>query len=380
MTHGDSPIVTSLPFPASTTPVDETSGPELSFGDVARIVGEHWLAILGGALAVGVATYGATYLVEPTYTSRTIFLVPQQAQSSAVSALASLNAISGIGGLGGIKTTGDQYVSLMQTHNAQDRIIDKFKLMDLYEAKFRFQARKELAKNVRITLGKKDGLITVEADANSARLAADLANQHVEELQRMSGDLALTEAQQRRKFFEAELKRTRSNLAASQEALQKGGFNPGALKAEPKAAAEGYGKLKAEVTAAEVKLQTLRRTLADSAAEVQTQLTLVGALRGQLAKLEAQDSEPNGAGYIGRYREYKYQETLFELFSRQYESARLDESREGALIQVVDVATPPERPAKPRRGTTAALATLGALALLTLGFVMRRFRANAKGR
>lgn len=369
--------MTSLSSPTASTPTDNVDNTELAIGDIARIIRERGLAILGGALAIGVATYGATYLVEPTYTGRTIFLVPQQAQSSATSALASLNALSGIGGLGGIKTTGDQYVSLMQTNNAQDHIIDKFKLMDLYETRFRFQARKELAKNVRITLGKKDGLITIEADANSAELAADLANQHVDELRRLSSELALTEAQQRRRFFEAELKRTRSNLAAAQEALQQGGFNPGALKAEPKAAAEGYGRIKAEVTAAEVRLQTLRRALADSAPEVQTQLAMLSALRGQLAKLESQSNESNETGYISRYREYKYQETLFEMFSRQYESARLDESREGALIQVVDVATPPERPAKPRRGTTAALATLGGLVLLSLLFVVRRLRSNA---
>lgn len=380
MPVGDLPTVTSINSSSSAaTGADDAGESEFGFGEVAKTARDHWLAILGGALAIGIATYGATYLLEPTFTARTIFLVPQQAQSSSVSALASLNAISGIGGLGSVKTTGDQYISLMQTANAQDHIIDKFKLMDLYETKFRFQARKELTKNVRITFGKKDGLITVEADANSAQLAADLANQHVEELRRLSSELALTEAQQRRKFFESELKRTRNNLTASQEVLQQGGFNPGALKAEPKAAAEGYAKLKAEATAAEVRLQTLRRALADSAPEIQTQLALVAALHGQLAKLESQNSGPSEEGYISRYREYKYQETLFEMFSRQYESARLDESREGQLIQVVDVATPPERPTKPHRGTTAALATLGGLALLTFAFVVRRFKADAKG-
>jgi uncharacterized protein involved in exopolysaccharide biosynthesis len=49
------------------------------------------------------------------------------------------------------------------------------------------------------------------------------------------------------------------------------------------------------------------------------------------------------------------------------------------LIQVVDVATPPERPSKPHRGTTAALATLGGLLLLTFVFVFRRLKANSKG-
>lgn len=359
----------------SAAPADEQ---EIQLSEIVAAVRRRLGVIVAGALAIGVLAYGATYLIEPTYSARTVFLVPQQSQSSAMSALSSLSAISGLGGIGGVKTTGDQYVSLMQTNNAQDHVIDKFKLMDLYESKFRFQARKELAKNVRITLGKKDGLITIDADANSAQLAADIANQHVEELRRLSGELSLTEAQQRRKFFETELQRTRTNLTTAQEALQNSGFSPGALKAEPKAAAEGYARLKAEVTAADVRLQTLRRTLADSAPEIQTQSTLLGALRGQLAKLEATDASTNDAGYIGRYREYKYQETLFEMFARQYESARLDESRDGTLIQVVDVAVAPERPSKPRRGTTAAVSAVVGFLLLAGFFIVRRPRPTAK--
>ena len=140
------------------------------------------------------------------------------------------------------------------------------------------------------------------------------------ELRRLTSELALTEAQQRRAFFEGELKQTQIKLTEAQQILQSSGFNPGALKAEPKAAAEGYATLKAQATAAEVKLQTMRRSLADSAPELQQQTTLLGALRAQLLKLEgATSGAKNDSDYISRYREYKYQETLFELFSKQFE-------------------------------------------------------------
>jgi len=239
--------------------------------------------------------------------------------------------------------------------------------MEEYKSKYRFLARRELSQSVRIALGKKDGLITIEVDAGSQQLAADLANEHVNELRRLTGELALTEAQQRRKFFEGELKHTREQLAQAQQALQQSGFNPGALRAEPKAAAETYARIKAEVTAAEVKLQTLKRTLADAAPEVQQQKTLLGALQSQLSKLETTESTgANDIGYIGRYREYKYQESLFELFSRQFEAARLDESREGNLIQVVDKAAPPEYKSKPRRSVIALGVTVVSFMLLAI--------------
>jgi uncharacterized protein involved in exopolysaccharide biosynthesis len=198
-----------------------------------------------------------------------------------------------------------------------------------------------------------------------------MANAYVEELRRLTSVLAVSEAQQRRVFFEKELKDARDQLAKAQEALQATGFNVGALRAEPKAAAESYARLKAEITAAEVRLQVLRGTLADSAPEAQRQVAQLSALRGQLARLEQAADANAGPDYLSKYREFKYRETLFELFARQYELARVDESREGALIQVVDVAVPPEYKSKPKRAFIAVAATLLSLLLLSMFILLR---------
>jgi uncharacterized protein involved in exopolysaccharide biosynthesis len=353
----------------------------LDASEVVRSLARRWRLLVAAPVVVGAVALGISYLIPPTYTARTVFLPPQQPQSAAATALASLGALSGLAGgsFGSVKTTADQYVSLMQSVNVQDRLVDRFKLMTEYESKYRFEARRQLTEMVRISLGKKDGLITVEADGSSPQLAADLANAHVDELRRLSAELALTEAQQRRAFFESELKKTREQLARAQQELQQSGFNPGALKTEPKAAAEAYARIKAEATGAEVKLQTLRRTLAENAPEVQQQLTLLGALRGELNKLAAADRpDASDAGYIGRYREYKYQESLFELFARQFEAARLDESREGGLIQIVDRATPPEYKSKPRRAFIALSATALSAMVLALGLLFLELRARAR--
>ncbi len=340
--------------------------------DLALPLLQHWKLLVFGPFFAGMAALGITYLIQPTFTSRTVFLPPQQQQSAAASALASLGALSGLAGAAaGVKSPADQYVALLQSTTVADRLIDEFKLMQVYESDYRFEARKELAKNVRISLGKKDGLITVEVDDIDPPRAAEMANRHVDELRRLTSQLALTEAQQRRLFFDAQLKKTRDALTQAQLQLQASGFNPGALKAEPKAAAEGYARLKAEVTAAEVRLQTLRGNLSDTTPEVQNALGMLGALRAQLGKVETSTHPSGGPDYIGKFREFKYQETLFDLFSRQYELARVDESREGALIQVVDEAKPAERKSKPKRAITAVATTLAALLLLA-GFVVSR--------
>jgi uncharacterized protein involved in exopolysaccharide biosynthesis len=331
-------------------------------------------------LAIGAVVLGVTGLITPSYTATTTFMPPQQSQSGTAALLGSLGPLAALAGGGASAgTSADRYIGLMQSVTLSDRIIDRFKLMEEYQAKFKVDARKILASNVQITVGKKDGMISVAVDDKSPQRAADMANHYVTELRAMNQSLAVTEAQQRRMFFEQQLKLGRDRLVLAQQALQASGFSAGALKTELKAAADSYARLKAEVTTAEVKLQTLRGSLADQAPEVLKQQTELSALREQLARLERASETSTGPDYIGKYRDFKYQETLFEMYARQFEIARVDESREGTLIQVVDPATPPERKSRPKRAATSlvsALVTL--LALMVFVLVRHSMRRPAQ--
>ena len=351
----------------------------MTLGEVASALRERLTLLTLGPLAVGLVALSCTYLIAPTFTAVTTFMPPQQAQSGAASALAALGPLAGLAG-GAVSTAnpGDRYVALMQSVTVSDRLIERFKLMEIYESKFRVDARKSLASNVRISFGKKNGLIDVEVDDASPQRAADIANRYVDELRRVTAGLAVTEAQQRRMFFEQQLQQSRERLVQAQQALQASGFNPGALKAEPRAAAEGYARLKAEVTAAEVRLQVTRGSLTDAAPEVRLQQTTLAALRDQLARTEQAASPAGGPDYIGRYRDFKYQETLFDLYARQFELARVDESREGALIQVIDAATPPEKKTKPQRALIA-LGTVLVVGLLLAVWVVLRHALRSGG-
>jgi uncharacterized protein involved in exopolysaccharide biosynthesis len=351
----------------------------MSLFDAAIPLAERWKLLLIGPLVVGLVTLGITYLIPPTYTASTTLLPPQQ-QSGANSLLSSLGSLGGLAGLagGGLRTPADQYVSLMQSTTVSDRIIEQFKLLDVYDEKYRIDARRILAKNVRITVGKKDSLITIEVDDRSPQRAAEMASRYVDELRRMTDTIAVSEAQQRRKFFELQLRQTQEKLIQAQQALQASGFAQGALKAEPKSAAEAYARLRAELTAAEVRLQTLRGSLSDGTPEIQQQQSTLAALRSQVAKLEKPADAAGDPDYVGKYREFKYQETLFDLFAKQYELARVDESREGGLIQVVDAALPPEKKAKPKRMLIALGGALsGGIVLVGYLLISRSWRAMA---
>ena len=360
-------------------PVQDPSDDGMTMLEVGRVLRRHLRLLVLGPVLAGIVAAGVSALIPPTYTATTVFMPPQQNQSAAASAVASLGALSSlVGGAAGVRTPADQYIALMQSVTVSDRIIDHFQLMATYGKELRTDTRVALSKRVRIATGKKDGLISVEVDDSSPQRAADIANRYVGELQRMTSNLAMTEAQQRRVFFERQLEESRAKLTQAQEAMQAAGFNQGALNAEPKSAAEGYVRLLAQATAAEVRLQVLRGNLAEDAPEVRQQRATLGALREQLKRSEATgQASTTGPGYIGKYRDFKYQETLFELFARQYELARVDESREGPLVQVVDVAQPPERKSAPRRilivgGSVVSTALLLMLWLLPRAAMSRR--------
>lgn len=359
--------------------VDERSvAPYREYGllDMATMALARWKSILVGVMLATGLGFGGAMLVPPTFTAKALIMPPQQQQNVAAAAMSSLGALAGLaGGLGG-KSSAEQYVALLESTTVTDHLIDRFDLKKVYDEEYRVDARKELLKNAVISVGKKDGLISVEVDDHDAKRAADMANAYIEELRYMTNTLAVSEAQQRRKFFEQKLGETKSKLSEAQVALQGSGFNPGVLRSEPKVAAEGYAKLRAESTAAEVKLQTLRGMLTEGAPEVQQQQALVTALKQELAKFEQKATPGADADYINRYREYKYQETLFDLYAKQFELARTDEGREGALIQVVDVATPPEKKSKPKRGLIALVCGVLAGLILVAWAVVLGIRAD----
>jgi len=335
-----------------------------------------WRTLVACTVLAGALTLGVTFAIPPTFTAQTSFVPPQQ-QSSNASALASLGALASLaGGSGALKNPTEQYISLMQSVTVSDRIIDRFDLMHVYDSKLRSSARRSLADNVRIIAGKKDGLIYVEVDDHDPKRAADIANRYIEELRRMASNLALTEAQQRRAFFETQLKQTRDRLAAAQQSLENSGFGAGDLQSEPRAAADAYARLKAEQTSAEIRLRALGTTMAESSPEVQRIRATLVALQAQIAKLEDDGSHhpQQQNGYISKYRDYKYEQELFEIFARQYELAKSDEARDGALIQVIDPAMPPDRKSRPRRALTSVGGAIGGLFAAMIVIALRNRR------
>jgi tyrosine-protein kinase Etk/Wzc len=362
--------------------VNSVEEDEVNLLDLLQVAADNLRLLVLGPVVAGLVALGIGFSITPTFTAATKFLPPQQQQSSAAAMLQSLGALGGLAGAAsGLKNPADQYVAFVKSQTIQDTLIERFKLKDRYDERYLQDARKELERNTRVSAGAKDGFITIEVDDKDPAFSAQLANAYVEELQKLMSRLAVTEAQQRRVFFERQLAATKNSLAKAEQALKGSGLNSSALKASPQAAVEGLARLKASITAQEIKLASMRGYLTDSAPEFRQGQTELSAMRSQL--MRAEKEEPSNArsteesDYVAKFRDFKYQETLFDLFAKQYEIARVDESREGAVIQVLDVAKPPEKKSKPKKALIAVATTLATGFLLLLWVFVRNAVRNA---
>ena len=366
---------------------------EVSLLDLVETVVQNLRLLVVAPLLVGLAALGISFLMTPVYTAQTSFLPPLQQQSAAAALLQQLGGLGGLAGAAaGIPNPADQFVAFLRSRTVQDRLVERFALLTRYEARNRELAARELADRTRITSGR-DGLIRVEFDDPDPAFAAQVANAYVEELGQLTSRLALTEAQHRRKFFGQHLAQAQAALAQAEQALLATGVNVQALHLQPVAALQAVAHLRAQVAAQEVQVASLRAHLTEAAPELRQALSTLAALRAQLARLDTQQlaatarvaapgvaagSNPD-PGYIARLRDFTFQQTLFELMAKQYEMARLDESREGAVIQVLDLAQPPDQRSSPRRALMAVVATLAAgFALLLFVLVRQALRSAAR--
>ncbi len=355
---------------------------EISLLDLLQIVVENMRLLVLGPLLAGMVALGVAFTMTPIFTANTKFLPPQQQQSAAAGLLQGLGALGGLAGAAtGLKSPSDQYVAYLKSRAVQDSLIQELDLMAKYKAKVKDDARKALDGNARFTSGK-DGLISIDVDDPDPVFAAELANAYVAQLGKLLSRLAVTEAQQRRLFFEKQLANAKTGLTAAETALREVGITPDVLKAQPTTAFVALAQMQAQIAAQEVKLASMRGYLAESAPDFKQALTELEALRAQVGKAENGRVAANGSGqqgdYVARYRNFKYHETLFELFAKQYEIARVDEAREGAVIQVLDVAEPPERKSKPKKALIAILAAL-ATGFMLLLFVFVRHALRSVG-
>jgi len=313
-----------------------------------------------------VATIGV-FLLPNRYTATTTILPPQQNQSMAAmlaSQLGNLGPLASVAGKDlGIKSPNDMYIGLLKSETVEDALIKRFDLQKVYrDARFSDTRRDLEAKSKFVST--KEGFIAVAVEDKDPGRSADMANAYVQELQILTGRIAVTEAGQRRIFFEQRLDDTKKSLNASEQAFKEVEQKTGIIQLDGQARAiiEAVVQLRAQIAAKEVQLQAMRSFATEENPDVTLANQELIGLRSQLDRLQHQQGTVSGdvqvptglipeAGllYAQRLRELKYNEQLFELLSKQYEAAKMDEARQGTVIQVLDPAVVPDKKSSPHR-------------------------------
>ena len=352
--------------------------------------------LIGTVTAVAaLAALVAALLMTPIFTARTTLLPPgSQQPSGSAAALAALGSLGGLTGGLGVKTPDELYVSLLKSDSVLRGLDERFNLRQRYGVETYETLRRTLPNVVRVSSDKKSGVILVEVDDKDPKFAAELANAHVAEVTKVLGRLAVSEAQLRRVFFEQQMKDTKENLIKAELDMQHVQEKSGVIVLDKQAEAliGGAAQLRAQIAEREVQLKVMRTGATEQNPDVLRLTSELRALRAELARMEStQGGNPGSAvdlpvgripqaaiDYVRARRELKLQETLLESMLRQFEIAKLDEAKEGPVLQQVDVALPPDYKSKPSRALIVLGATFAALLLSSLWVIVRRYAALAR--
>jgi uncharacterized protein involved in exopolysaccharide biosynthesis len=372
---------------------------EVHLLDLLIILSRRRKFILRFTLGVALAAVIIVLLIPNRYTAETVVMPPGQnsSMSSALMSQMGGGALASLaGGSLGIKNSGDMYVSLFRGRAIEESMIQRFGLMQRYRVKRLSDARKVFETYSTVVLGAKDGLIRISVTDKDPKLAADIANAYVDEFRKLSANLAISEASQRRVFFQQQLLEANENLAAAEEAMKHTEQSTGILQIDSQARSliESAAILRGQIAAQEVELQGMSSYATQKNPQVATAEQRLIALKAQLAKLSGTDANPGsdimvpkgnipeaGIEYLRKVRDVKYYETIMELIAKQFEMAKLDEAREGAIIQVSDVAVPPDKKSWPPRTAFVGLAAVLSFLLSIFGCIafegLERRSANA---
>ena len=374
--------------PALPKPAQED---EVSLLDLLIVLAERkrLILIVTAVCAIGAVVF--SLVTTKRYTAMAVILPPQENSSLGASIAAQLGGLSPIAGLAagglGLRNPNDMYVGMLKSRTVEDAMVRDFDLQREYHERLLSETRKQFEHYATIDGNSKDGMIRVSVEDPSPQRAAEMANKYVDEFRKLSESLAITEASQRRLFFEKQLIQAKDNLANAEEALKKTEQTTGLIQLDSQARAliESAAALRAQIAAKEVQIQAMSTYATGENAQLVEAQQELDSLRTQLAKLGGSETNPDslivpkglvpeaGLEYVRKLRDVKYYETIFDILARQFEIAKLDEAKEGSVIQVVDPAIVPDRRSYPKR----ALIVIGAtFAGLFLGVVIAGAQAG----
>lgn len=370
---------------------EEWQEDEVNLLDYWRVLRKRSRLILGLTfVSVFTAGFMSYFVMTKIYESKASILAPKESGSGGAGLAAAL-AASGAGQfLGGLLPGGgsnkDVFVAILKSRTMAQDLVDRFKLTEYYKAKYTEDAIKGLQGATDISVSK-EGAISVKVEDKDPKLAADVANAYVTNLDRLFARLGTTDASRQRAFITDRLEKTEKALRQAEDTLRRFQENNKAIvvQEQAKSAVEEAARVKGAIVVGEAQLEFLRTYATDNNPQVVAQRRQLEEMKRQLAQMQyglgmelpSESRNPGqprkefhvpfakmpelGMEFIRLMREVKIQETVFNLLTGQFEQAKINEARDMPTVQLLDKAVAAERKSRPK--TVLNMAIAGALSL-----------------
>ena len=286
------------------TMVEQVYNDEIDLREYIEVIRKRWKVIAYLTAGLAVAALIFSLLQKPIYEAKTTILIRSGGTSSALSQFAGLAGLAGISLPSGGGNLGD-LTELLQSKAVAAKVLEDLKLKDRIKGwndpKLTDQ---DLVSAVQGMLGKpktSGNLIELKAEYSDRDLAAEIVNGYASALSYYWNKLNYTEAQKKRDYIESQLPRVEKELKDAEQKMKK------------------------------FTLLSPRGGTASSG--------LMGLVQG---------SQSQGIEVTRLSRELDIQNSVYTMLRKEYESVKLEESKEIPPFSVVDEAVAPKFKSKPK--------------------------------
>jgi capsule polysaccharide export protein KpsE/RkpR len=334
------------------------------------------------------------------YVSGARIMPPEQGSTSAamLAALVGKNSAGGLAGLAGsllgAKNNGALFVALLHSGTVSGRLIDRFDLQRVYHKRYRQDTAKRLGHLTKITEDPKSGVITIGVTDETRERARDLAQGYLDELNNLVAKVNTSSAHREREFIEQRLNTVQGELQRAQLELSDFSSKNTAIdiREQTRATVEAGAKLEGQLIAGESELDSLRQIYGNQNVRVRAAEARNSILQRELQRANGQSSADTdgkdidaghpypalrqlpqlGVRWANLYRNVRIHETVFDLLSQEYETARIEEVKSISTVNVIDIPGLPERKSGPHRTLIVTISTLLSVILTAIFLLARR--------
>ena len=340
------------------------------------------------------------FLLPKQYESGARLMPPEQGGNGAamLAALVGKSSASGLAGIAGsligAKNNSALFVGLLHSGTISGHLIDKFDLQRVYHKRYRDSTGKRLAHLTKITEDPKNGVITIVVTDEDRERAKDLAQAYLDELNGLVARVNTSSAHREREFIEQRLRAVQEELQRAQLELSEFSSKNTTidLKEQTRATVDAGAKLEGQLIAGESELSSLRQIYGDQNVRVRAAEARDTILRRELRRANDQNSQGTEGGnldathpypalrelprlgvrWANLYRTVRIHETVFDLLSEEYETARIDEAKSIPTVGIIDFPSLPERKSGPHRLLIVLIATVLSIVLTAIYLLARR--------